>query len=164
MTAMRPLAALVLLALAASLSACDTFSDTDDELAQRAEVAVGATYSGTSLALRDAETGDLVYDYLANGATIAVEFTSANRFEASLFVPYAALEASGQTEDADGEDVRQEITGTYAQADGTLTFTFDTWVDSFFSDRGWRIAPDGASIAYESAEDGVVLDVVLARG
>ena len=156
---MRPLAALVLLALAASLTACDSGGP-----AATAEVAVGATYDGASLALREADTGDLVYDYLANGATIAVEFTSADRFEASLFVPYAALEASGQTEDADGEDIRQAITGTYRQVDGALTFTFDTWVDSFFSDRGWAIDDDGGAIRYESVEDGLRLDVVLARG
>jgi len=169
---MRPLAALVLLALAASLSACDTTEPEEAEVVPaQAEVTVGAVYAadddaaydGSALALRDAETDEVTYDYLANGATIAVEFTSADRFEASLFVPYDALVASGQTEDADG-DIRQEVTGSYAQVDGALTFTFDTWVDSFFSDRGWAIDADGGAIRYQSAEDRVVLDVVLARG
>ena len=149
----RP-AALLALLLAATLAACDVFSEVDPPVAP--EVAVGATYEGTTLALRDTRTGDPVYDYLANGGEISVTFESADQFTARLFVPYEALVASGETDDVDG-DVDETLGGTYRQRDGALTFTPAEFADTFFTDTGWTVGAGGQTVRYETDEVEVVL-------
>ena len=151
----RTLTALVLLALI--LPACDSVVETPT-----AEVSVGARYAGTTMAVRDAATGEVRFDYLAAGATMEIAFTDRSRFTASLFVPYEAMVAAGETDDLDG-DVDLTLSGTYRQSNGVLTFTPDEDADSFF-DQGWFIDADGGAVRYTSASGGQEMVVVLTRG
>lgn len=146
-----------LLALVAVLSACDSGVEPPT-----AEVSIGRAYVATTLALRDADSGDVVFDYLAHGSAIQVEFLNESGFEASLFVPVEALIASGETHDVD-HDIDESIAGSYRQSGGALTFTPDGFSDTFFTDEGWTIAADGSSVRYEAAEQGRRIEVVLTR-
>lgn len=157
---MPRLTAALALFLAVSLSACDVFSEVDPPVA--AEVTVGATYEGTTLALRDAASGEVLYDYLAGGAEIAAEFVDDDSFTARLFVPYEALVASGETDDVDG-DVDEALAGAYRVEDGAVTFEPDGFSDTFFTDPGWTVDADGGAVRYVGGGEDVEVVVVLTR-
>lgn len=152
----RPTAFLALLLLAAALTACDTTAPPS------AEGIAGASFEGTTLALRDAQTGDLVYDYLANGGEISVTFEDADRFTARLFIPREALIASGEVYDTES-DVDETVTGTYRVESSAVTFEDAGFSDTFFDDEGWTLIAGATSLRYTGGGEDMEVDVVLTR-
>lgn len=139
------------------LTACDSATGP-----ATAEVSVGDTYSATTLQLSSLGDAPRSYDYLANGASFDMTFTTRTAFQSSLFVPREALVASGETDDVD-RDIDQDYTGTYTQHDGALSFTPDGFSDSFLTADGWTVSDDGRSIRYSDRDGEMSIAVELTR-
>ena len=147
-----------LLALTAFLAACDTAGPESAV----SGVTAGATYSASGIALHDAETDAVVYDFLADGAVLDLAFRDGGRFEARYVISEASIRASGETDDVDG-GIDATITGTYDLADDRLTFTLDEPGERYVFEGTWSVEDGEATLRRRYAGPDQYFEVVLTQ-